>query len=477
MNDDDMKTTMQTSPSFVWAPLLAALVLAGCASAPGPAPQALPEMPAAYKEGNGLWAPVAPAEAQPRGAWWKAFGDAQLDALIDAADAENGSLRIAAARLAQARALLQATDANRALQLGARAGVVREAQPAAGIAPRSVASIGADLSYEVDLFGRLAKASDAAALDVRAQQALLQSTRLLVQAEVARAYFTLRALDAERALVRDTVGAYRDTLRLTERRHEAGDIAELDVVRVRSEVAATEGDALALERQRAQVEHALALLTGRPASAFRIDIGAWDAALPVVPAGVPSALLARRPDVAAAQQGLLAAQARLGVAQAAWFPQIALTAGGGYASTELSDLFKWSARAWSVGALLSLPIFDGGRREAGVANAQAQLEAAAASHREQVLVAFKEVEDELASLRLLGEQQDAQARAVGAASRATTLSETRYRNGLVSQLELLDARRSELRNRRQALQVRAAQYQSTVGLIRALGGAWGRDAG
>jgi multidrug efflux system outer membrane protein len=194
--------------------------------------------------------------------------------------------------------------------------------------------------------------------------------------------------------------------------------------------------------------------------------------LPVIPAGVPSTVLARRPDISAAQRSMQAAQTRVGVAEAAWFPNLSLTAFGGYASPELGDLFKWSSRAWGIGALMSLPLFDGGRRKAGVQNAEAELDAALAGYREQVLVAFKDVEDQLSALRLLAEQAEAQTRAVSSATRATTLSDARYRNGYVSQLDLLDARRSELRNRRQALQVRSAQYQATVGLVRALGGDW-----
>ena len=170
---------------------------------------------------------------------------------------------------------------------------------------------------------------------------------------------------------------------------------------------------------------------------------------------------------------MLAAQARVGVAKAAWFPDISLTGSGGYASSQIEDVFKWSARAWGVGALLSLPVFDGGRREAGVQGARAEMDAAVAQYRERVLVAFRDVEDQLAQLRILGEQAQAQARAVDASARTTALSDVRYRNGLVSQLELLDAQRSELRNRRQAVEVRSAQYQATVGLVRALGGGWG----
>jgi multidrug efflux system outer membrane protein len=337
---------------------------------------------------------------------------------------------------------------------------------------RSLFAAGADLSYEIDLFGRLSQASDAAGLDVRSREGLLQSARLLVQAEVAQIYLALRALDVERALVRGTVGAYRGTLELTERRFRAGDVAELDVARARTEVAATESEALALDRRRAELEHALAVLVGEVPSSFAVEASEWRTAMPVIPAGVPGTVLTRRPDVSAAQNTLLAAQARVGVAKAAWFPRVALTASGGHASPELSDLFESSSRAWALGALAALPLLDGGRRKAGVESASAELEAALAFYREQILVAFRDVEDQLAALRLLAEQSEAQGRAVESASRSTALSDVRYRNGYVSQLDLLDAQRSELRNRRQALQVRSAQYQATVALVRALGGGW-----
>jgi multidrug efflux system outer membrane protein len=470
-----MKQHSTPRSRFAIAPLLAALVLAGCASAPPAEPSALPAIPAAFKEGDGRWTVAPPAEAQPRGEWWKAFSDPALDDLAERAGSNNTSIAQAAARLAQAKALLRSTDADRSLQVGVGAGVARQGGGVANAAGTAgtLASTGANLSYEVDLFGRLSKATDAASLDAKSREALLQSTRLLVQSNVAQTYFALRALDNERSLVRDTVAAYADTLRLTESRFRAGDVAELDVVRVRTEVAATQSEALALERRRAELEHALAVLIGELPANFAVAETDWTGPPPAIPAGLPSSLLAHRPDVSAAQSAMLAAQARVGVAQAAWFPSVSLTAAGGYASPELGDLFKWSARAWSVGALLSLPLFDGGRREAGVQDARAQLDGAAASYREQVLVAFKDVEDQLSSLRLLGAQADVQAQAVASASRATVLSDSRYRNGLVSQLELLDARRSEASNRREALQVRAAQYQATVGLIRALGGGWG----
>jgi len=464
---------MKTTFIATLTPLIAALLLAGCASTANFTPTATPAAPTAFKEADGHWTSAAPAEAQARGRWWAVFADPVLDSLVERADVNNTSIQVAAARVAQARALLRSADADHLPQLGLGGGAQRGNNLVSGSnAATTVLSAGASASWEPDLFGRLAKASNAASLDAQSREALLQSTRLLVQSDVAQAYFVLRALDAERALVRETVAAYGDTLRLTERRYAAGDVAELDLARVQTEVAATQSQALALDRRRAQLEHALAVLLGELPSSFTLAESDWRGALPNVPAGIPSTVLTRRPDVSAAQSAMLAAQARVGVAQSAWVPDVALTANGGFASTDVGDLFKWSARSWGIGALLSLPLFDGGRREAGVQNANGAWDAAAASYREQVLVAFQDVEDQLAALRLLSDQAGAQTQAVDAAARATVLSNSRYRNGLVSQLEFLDARRSELANRRQAVQVRAAQYQATVGLIRALGGGW-----
>lgn len=452
--------------------LFAALVLAGCASAPPASAPALPEVPSAFREAGPLAAPAAASQA----AWWTAFADPQLDALVQRAERDNASLHAAAARVAAARALLRRAEADRLPQVNVTAGASREATPLTGYRPTTNIALGANLSYEIDIAGRLSKARDAASLDALEREALLADTRLLVQAEVVRSYFALRAIDAERALVRGTVASYGNTLSLTERRFAAGDLPELEVARVRSELAANESEALALDRQRSQVEHALALLVGDSASRFTLAAQATGAeaplALPQVPAGLPSAVLARRPDVAAAQQALLAAQARVGIAQAAWWPSLSLTASGGQASPELSDLLKSGARTWGIGTLLALPLLDGGARQAGVARAGAEVELATARLREQVLTAFRDVEDELASVRLLADQAATQRRAVDAAARVSALAEARYRNGFVSQLELLDAQRSELRSRRQDLQVRAARVQATVGLMRALGGAW-----
>lgn len=448
--------------------LLAALVLAGCAST-APLSATPVATPPQWKAMDG-WTTATPAAAQARGAWWQVFGDAQLDQLIQQAEANSPTLAQAAARLAQAQALVGQAGAALRPSLGATAGAQRSGT--AGQAANAY-QIGAQLGYEIDLSGRLRGSRDAARLDAQAQAELLQSARLLLQADIAQTYLQLRAIEREFQLVRDTAASYRDALRVVERRVAAGEAAELELARLKSEAAGTAAEAAQLAQGRALLENLLALLTGQPASSLWLEVTAGVAQLPSIPAGLPSTLLARRPDVAAAQAQLLAAQSRLGVAQQAWFPQLALTASGGLASGDLSDLLKGAARAWSLSALFALPLFDGGARQAGVDAARAQAEGAIAAHRQAVLVAFKDVEDQLASLNALRTQQLALAEAVAAADQALRISEVREKNGFVAPLERLDAQRSALRQRRAALQVEAAQAQATVGLVRALGGSWG----
>ncbi len=460
------------------AALLALFTITACSSTAPPSLD-LPQTPAAFKETDTRLVTAVAAEVQPRGAWWKVFADPQLDELIETAMRRNTSIQLAAARLAKARSLIGVAEANRLPQVNASGGFNRQGGPLINAAGGSgnLWTLSAGASYEADVFGRLAKEVSAASLDAASREALLQSAGLIVQADVAQAYFAIRLLDAERALLRDTLNSYHETLRVTERRFEMGSVAELDVARLRVDVATAQAEALALDRRRAELEHALAVLVGQAASSFNLeeatDSHDWHAALPVIPAGIPSTVLARRPDIAAAQRTVLASQARLGLAKTAWFPSLVLTTVQGFASPNLRDLIAIASRAYGLGALLSLPLFDGGRREAAVQGAGADLEVSVAGYREQILVALKEVEDQLSSLRLLTDQAQAQSRAVAAANHATALANSRYNSGLASQLELLDTQRGELRNRRQALQVSLLQYQSTVGLIRALGGGWG----
>jgi multidrug efflux system outer membrane protein len=451
--------------------MLCALAAGGCASPPAIDASRLPAVPASFAPAEGRWTTAAPAVLPPAGEWWKAFADPVLDALQAQAMQRNDRIQVAAARLQQARAVLRTVEARRLPLLGFSAGASRGTQPATGSTAGGQFFAGLGLSYEADVFGRIARASDAASLDAASRSSLLRSAQLLIQAEVAQAYFGLRALDAEKQIVNDTVQAFTDTLKLTQARFRAGDVAELDVARVHTEKAAAESQAFAVQRERTELEHALAVLVGEVATNFSVAAQPLQGVPPVIPAGVPSTVLARRPDVSAARESLLAAQARVGVAQAAWFPELQLTASGGVSSSQLADVFKWSARSWGIGALLSLPIFDG-RREGTIAAAAAEMDAALYAYREQILVAFRDVEDQLSALHLLDGQARAETQAVASASRATALSRARYRNGLISQLELLDAQRNELRSRRMETQVRALSFQATVRLVRALGGAW-----
>jgi multidrug efflux system outer membrane protein len=453
-------------------PLLLALACAGCAG-PAPAPD-LPPVPAAFKESDPRWIVAPASDVQPRGTWWKAFADPVLDQLVAEAGRNNTSIQLAEAHLAQARALVRAAGAARFPQLNLQAGISRQGGPLVNAAGSdgTLASTSASFSYEPDLSGRLGKALDAATLDAGAEAASLASAQLVVQADVAQAYFALRAVDAERALLHSIQSDYLSQLALAERRVRAGYAAGFDLELIRRESAAIDAEAFALERRRAELEHGLAVLTGQVASSFGFDQAGWDAALPTVPPGLPSTLLTRRPDVAAAQRKLLAEQARGESARRAWFPNLLLTASSGYASPDLAQLLDGSARAFSIGSMLALPLLDGGRRAAQVAQADARAQAALAAYRERILVAFRETEDQLSALRLLAGEETAQANALAASERTVQLAQSRVERGLSSQLDLILVRRDALQARRQAVRLKLARFQATVGLFRALGGDW-----
>ncbi|QDF97967.1 RND transporter [Azoarcus sp. DD4] len=489
MNDNASRFTRRI-------PLLLAtlLTLAGCSLAPV---YERPEVatPAAFKEADpaleaaaAKWKTAAPAEDQHRGEWWRIFGDDTLNALEAEALAANQDLKAAAARLAQARALEGSARSERMPQIDASFGPTRQRpSPAsqgldedASVSPSTLWRAQAGIGYEVDLFGRVASSVDAAGADTQQREALLRSVQLALQADVAQAYFLLRELDAEQALFRATVDLRGEALKLVQRRFEAGDIGELDVARARTELASAQSEAHGIARRRAAAEHALAILLGKPPAEFsfaaqplaRITVG--------VPAGLPSALLERRPDIAAAERAMAAANARIGVARAAFFPRLSLTGAFGYESAELGDLFQWSSRTFLlgplVGGVLSMPIFDGGRRQADLDRARAVYEEDVARYRQTVLGAFREVEDGLANLRILGRQTQAQDEAVAASERAARLSQLQYREGATSYFEVIDADRSVLQQRRVALQLDGERARSTVALIRALGGGWEASA-
>jgi multidrug efflux system outer membrane protein len=453
--------------------LILTAALAGCAPEVGE-PDGIPAAPAAFRETDPAARRQAFADMPANGAWWLVFADPTLDDLIRRSEAGNFTVRLAAARLAQARAIQQATIAARWPTLGFSANATREDGPLTNAASSSgpLYVVGLNLSYEADLFGRLARESKAASMDTAERDELLRSAKLLVQADIAQTYFTLRALDAERALLRGTAASYQRTVRLTEGLLQSGLGSELALVRMRAEAEAVTAEALTLDQRRAELEHGLAILVGETASTFQIAATNRAGSLPIIPPGIPGAVLVRRPDVGAARRAMIAAQIRTGVAQDRWLPTLSLTAFGGFASPTLGSLLTAAAMGSGLGVLLSLPIFDGGRYLAGVARANADLDAAAVGYGQQILVAIKDIEDQLSALRLLDKQEAVLKRATRAASRTKELVASNYEVGLASQLELLDAERVELRNRRQALLVHASRFQATVALIKALGGGW-----
>lgn len=466
--------------------LAALLVLAGCAV--GPDYHQPAATPARYKEAApqeaGNWKTAQPSEAALRGEWWKIFGDTALNAMQEEALGANQSLKAAAARLAQARALQRDARAdffpkvdagvgpNRQRPSPASQGLSDNASPSASTQWRAQASA----AYEADLFGRVANSVDAATADAQQSEALYRSILLALQADVASTYFLVRERDAESQLYRQTVALREASLTLIQRRFEAGDIGELDLARAKSELAQAQAEALGVDRQRATAEHALAVLLGKTPAEFSMPPQPLKPLLVTVPAGLPSALLERRPDIAAAERAMASANARVGVAKSAFFPRLEITGALGYESSQLSKLFQWSSRTFLLGPLvgtaLSLPIFDGGRRQASLDRALAVYEEDVAQYRQTVLSAFREVEDNLANLRILGNQTQAQSEAVDASARAASISHAQYREGSISYLDVIEADRTVLTQRRLSVQLTGEQARSTVDLIRALGGGW-----
>jgi multidrug efflux system outer membrane protein len=412
------------------------------------------------------------------------FGDPTLDALEAGAASANQTLKVGLARLEQARAFVRNAEADRSpqVEVGGNVSRARLSPSSLGLrsdadpAPATLWRLSAAASYEVDLFGRIASSIDAARADAAQTEGLYQSLLLTIQADVALQYLTLRGLDAEIALLSDTVRLREEALGLVERRYAAGDTSELDVARARTELSTARADRAALAQQRAAVEHALAVLVGKAPSELNLAPQPLAFRPIAIPAGLPSSLLERRPDIAAAERAMAAANARIGVARAAYYPRLSLTGLIGLESNDLGDLFQSSSRTWALGPLagnmLSMTILDGGRRCANEAAALAAYDEAVAAYRESVLGAFREVEDGLSGLRLLAQQAAEHAQAVQSAQRAASLSNTRYRAGHVAYFEVIDAERQVLASQRAATQVERNRALATVGLVRALGGSW-----
>jgi len=474
------------------------LVLAGCSLAPVyerpdvNAPAAFKETPVQSSAGDiaaqadaGTWKTAQPSDHIARGQWWTIFDDATLNDLEQQALDANQNLKAATARVKESRAIQQTARSGLFPSIDAGFGPTREkVSPASlleadgvNVPSQTLWRAQATASYEVDLFGRVSDSVKAAGADAEQTEALLRSVQLALQADVAQNYFNLRELDSELEVYTRTVALREQTLELVLHRFNEGDISELDVARAKSELATARSDAMTAQRLRASSEHSLAVLLGKAPAQFSM---AANPLVPVqirIPPGLPSSLLERRPDIAAAERAMAAANARIGVAKSAYFPSLSLTGAAGVESATLGDLFKWSSRAFLLGPLagtaLAVPVFDGGRRKGNLANARAVFEGAAANYRQQVLVAFQEVENNLSDLRILEEQTRTEAQAVSASNRAATISRAQYTEGAVNYLDVIDAERTTLQTQRAAVQLSGVQAVATVNLIRALGGGWG----
>ncbi|MFO7982676.1 MAG: efflux transporter outer membrane subunit [Desulfuromonadales bacterium] len=454
---------------------LVTLLLSACTVGPTYHPPK-PVMPAAWQE-SGPWQPAEPRDTVPRGEWWTIFEDPALDRLEEQAMADNPGLQAAMARVVQARAGLAGNRSERypQLDLNPSARRTRTTFEEFGVSEGIIFndfSFPLDLGYEVDLWGRVRRSVESASAEAEASLADYRSARLSLQAEVARTWFTLRALDSESDLLHRAIELRRENLDLVRSRFEAGESGKLDVNRAQTELAVAEAEAKAVARNRSALVHALAVLTGQQASVFIIEDRPLDIEAPAIAPTLPATLLERRPDVAAAERRMAAANARIGVAKAAFFPAIRLAGSAGFTSSEASELFSWDSRTWGLGPNLSLPIFDGGRNRANLERAEAAWNEVAADYRSQVLEAIGEVEDGLSGLRYLGEQADFLKKAVDSAAEAAELSRKRYRAGMVSYLEVVDAERIMLETQRQSARILGQRLETSVFLIKALGGGW-----
>ena len=438
-------------------------------------------LPNAYKAAElGSWKEGQPLDQVPKGNWWELFADAALTDLELAATEQNQNLKAALARVSQARATARVARGELLPNLSLNPSWVRQRfspneVPSFGNITANTFSTPLDFSYEIDLWGRVRRNFEGTRAEAQASLADFYNVLLTLQSDVAQNYFGLRALDAEIATVIGTVNLRKEQVKLVRSRFEGGIGNELDIARAETELATTEAEAAALAQRRTQLENALAILAGSNPAVFRLPVATssnWNPVPAQIPSGLPAALLERRPDVAQAERLLASANARIGVAKAAFFPVISLTASGGYLSGELDSLFNWDSRVWSIGPSISLPIFAGGRNRANYRRSQAAFEEAVARYRQQILVAFGDVENSLSGIRHLADQSAAQKRAVTQARRAAALALQRYRAGIVSYIEVIDANRDALQAERAEAQLAGQRLITTVQLIKALGGGW-----
>jgi NodT family efflux transporter outer membrane factor (OMF) lipoprotein len=451
--------------------------LGGCSFAPAYAPPTM-TVPVAYKE-NGPWVPAQPADAAPRGAWWSAFNDPTLDALEHQVETANPTLAAALAAYDQARAFAAEANASLLPTVSAFGAATDNRQsdhrPLRGAGqPDEYAanSLGAQIDYTLDFWGRIRNQVAAAGAQAQASAADLATARLSLQVELADDYLALRGLDAQTRLLVSTVDAYQRALDLTQKRHREGIASGLDVDRAQTQVSSAKAQISDVAAQRALLEHALASLVGQPASSFSLAATEAPRIIPTIPAGAPSTLLQRRPDIAAAERRAFAANRQIGVATAAYFPSITLDGQAGFQNAGGNNLLSAPNTVWTVGPQLAFSLFDGGLRRAEVAAAKAAFLQASAQYRATVLSSFQQVEDQLALGAHYAVEANDEADAIRAAQATSHLSLVRYTEGATNYLDVVTAQTAELQAEQTGLQLETRRQQVSVNLVKALGGGW-----
>ncbi len=441
--------------------------------------------PATFKQAAG-WKAADPADVLSRGAWWTLYGDPTLDGLVERLNASNQSLASAEAQYRQARALVRGARAAFFPTLGANLGVTRSGQNGSGGggtldgveyssgSSRVSKSYDASLSvsWELDLWGKLRRQLEADDASMQASAADLAATHLSLQSELVQDYLQLRVLDEQKRLLESTVEAYRRALKLTENQYRAGIVPKSDVAQARTQLKSTEAQSVDLEYQRAQLEHAIAVLVGVAPSEFELAMVDAVPTLPAVPVGVPSTLLERRPDIAAAERRMLSANAAIGVATAAYYPDLTLSASGGYRSGGLDDWISAPNRFWSIGPAFAMTLFDGGLIRSRVEQAEAGYDKTVADYRQTVLNGFREVEDYLVQLSVFERERVIQQEALDAARESLHLIENQYKAGTVDYNSVVTLQTSTLNNERTLLSLEGSRLTASVQLIAALGGGW-----
>jgi NodT family efflux transporter outer membrane factor (OMF) lipoprotein len=463
--------TFRRSTARSAVPLALVLLLAGCAVG---TPYQRPDVqaPVAFRQGQGEWVRATPADLLERGPWWTLFQDPVLDDLASRVEVSNQNVAAAVAAYAQARALVAEQRATLVPLVTLDAGADRSGAGGGGPA-RSRYQVGLGGSWEPDVWGRLRSGIEGSRAGAQASLADLQAAKLSVQGELAARYFNLRELDAQEALLSQTIAGYERTLRITRNRYDVGIVARTDVLQAQTQLANAQAERVGLQRQRAQLEHAIAVLVGEaPANFSLAPAPQWRGMVPDVPFDVPSTLLLRRPDIASAERRVAQASEQVGIARAALFPSLRLSASAGLGAASVGDLFSASALAWSLGASVAQALFDAGGRGARVEGARAQLDEAAARYRQTVLAAFQDVEDQLAASRSLQQQLALREEAAAAANLVEQQVLNRYQAGLVNFTEVVSAQVTAQNARRAVVQARSDRQVAAVALIQALGGGW-----